>query len=267
MWARLKRVTMLLGSVVLGLYLAGCFFLYSQQREIIFPAPKEGRPLDRNFETIAVPGGGLLGLRRPPDAAAMVVVHFHGNAEQLADEAWLADQFATAGLGFVAVEYPGYGLLAGQGAPTEESLVASGEQALQHVVGALGIERTRLVLSGQSIGTGAAVELAKRGWGQRLLLMTPYTSLPDLGARTVPFMPARWMMKDRFDSAAKAPSLSLPVLVIHGTADEVIPYELGQALAGRFPHARFLSIPGGHHNDLWDREEVRAQAVAFLRGR
>lgn len=73
-------------------------------------------------------------------------------------------------------------------------------------------------------------------------------------------------MRDRFDSASRAPSLTLPVLVLHGTRDEVVPFDLGKALAAKFPRARFVEVPGAGHNDVWDRPPTLAEALAFVRG-
>ena len=98
------------------------------------------------------------------------------------------------------------------------------------------------------------------------LLFLCATALPDVAQAAFPFLPARLLMLDRFDSAAKAPKVNVPVLVVHGTADQVIPQALGRELAGRFPNARFVSVEGGHHNDLWERPGVLDEALTFLAG-
>lgn len=259
-----------MGLAVVGtlvfLYAAACALAFIWQRDFVFPAPQVGRPPQQAERLRGRPGGPLLLWLSPPTVTADVVVHFHGNAEQVADTEPLGDLVASAGLGFAAVEYPGYGLRSGDGAPSEEALVGDALEAVELLAGPLGVARDRLVLSGQSLGTGVAVELARRGVGSRMLLVSPYTSLPDVAAAMLPFLPVRWLMRDRFASADKAPDLALPVLVVHGEQDEVIPFALGRTLASRFPSGRLLAIPEGHHNDLWARPEVRAAVTAFLRG-
>jgi pimeloyl-ACP methyl ester carboxylesterase len=69
----------------------------------------------------------------------------------------------------------------------------------------------------------------------------------------LPFLPVRWLMRDRFDSKARAGQVQQPVLVIHGTNDEVVPFELGETLSQAFPSARLVRIEGGRHNDVSDR--------------
>lgn len=213
---------------------------------------------------VEVPGGTHF-LWRPVAGDGPVVVHFHGNAEQVSNEAWLAEAFAAQGISFAAVEYPGYAGTAGD--PSEASLVAAAVAALAHLTGSLGIAKQRLVLSGQSVGTGVAVAIAAKGWGTRLLLLTPYTALPEVAARVFTWLPVRLLMRDKFDSASRAAEVKVPVLVIHGTDDEVIPFDLGQALAGKFNAGHFVQIPGGHHNDLWDRPEVVREVMRFVQAR
>jgi len=239
--------------------------VYALQRSLVFPAPRVGEVPSAPAGVVRVPGGTLMAYVPPPTSTAPVVVHFHGNAEQVSRTVWLGAALQARGVGFAAVEYPGYGLVADEGSPSEDSLVDAGEKALAHLV-SMGVSRDRLVLSGQSVGTGVAVTLAARGWGTHLLLVSPYTSLPDVGARDLPFLPVRLLMRDRFDSLGRAPDVTIPVLVVHGTNDEVIPYDLGERLAGAFPSARFVSVVGGTHNTMWQRREVMDAALGFLVG-
>jgi uncharacterized protein len=259
---RIRRpMTLLVSTLAVG-YLALCALLFLGQRAILFPAPRDrDRPTGEGV-VIEVPRGTPM-LWRPANGAGPVVVHFHGNAEQIAWTAWLGEELARRGVSFAAVEYPGYPGAGGR--PSEESIVTAGEKALQHLTGAMGIARERLVLSAQSLGTGAAVALAAKGWGTKLVLLTPYTSLPTVAARgVVRFFPVQLLMRDRFDSAARAPRIDRPVLVLHGNRDEVIPFDDGRALAGRFPHARFVEVDGAHHNDIWDRPPTRTEYFAFV---
>ena len=236
----MRRVlTVVIVTLVSG-YLAICALLFTQQRKILFPAPGSKAPA-----VVRVPDAGV------------VIVYFHGNAMAAGEVGWLADLFPEAG--FVAIEYPGYGALPGE--PTEASIYEAAEAQLK----ALGLPRERLVLLGQSIGTGPAVELSKRGWGTKLALLTPFTSVADAAQLAFPWLPARWLTRDRFDNAAKAPGIDVPVLVVHGDRDEVIPYALGARPAPLFPKAELFTVPGGTHNGLWDHPPVLDRVRAFLR--
>jgi fermentation-respiration switch protein FrsA (DUF1100 family) len=137
------------------------------------------------------------------------------------------------------------------GVTSEQANYAAAEATLDHLEREHAISRKELVLQGQSLGTGVAVELARRGYGGMLVLISPYTSMVDMGKLTVPLFPGEWLIHDRYESLKKAPDLELPVLVVHGTLDEVIPHSMGERVASAIPKARFVSLPGGHHNDLF----------------
>ena len=249
-------------------YVGLCLLVFVCQREMVFPVPSWARePKLPGAVLLRIPGlegSTIYALHVPAPAGEPTVVHFHGNGEQLADAVWLAQRFQEAGLGFYAVEYPGYGLAAGQG-PSEAGIYAAAETALEHLHRELGVPRERTVLQGQSLGSGVAVEMAKRGHGARLVLITPYTSITELGARIFPWLPASLLVRDRFDSAAKAPGLKLPVLIVHGTRDAVIPVDMGQRLGTLFPNAAVRLLEGVHHNDVLDRPSVLRELMEFAR--
>lgn len=200
----------------------------------------------------------------PAPIGANTLVHFHGNGEELASVVPLLRALHRAGLGVYAVEYPGYGL-SRAGSPSEASLYAAAETALEHLRTRLGVSPGKTVLQGQSLGTGVAVEMALRGYGARLVLISPFTSLPDLAQRMLPFLPARYLVRDRFDSSSKAPRLRLPALVIHGSRDEIVPVDMGRTLAARLPRARLVVIEGARHNDLFasSGKRVLAEIASF----
>ena len=244
-------------------YLVICALLFFAQRRILFPAPKV-LAVDEGSELVRVPGGTFILWRSVPGTGP-VVVHFHGNGEQVAYLANLGEEWRRHGASFAAVEYPGYP--GAEGSPSEESIVAAAEAALTHLTGAMKIDRSRIVLEGQSVGTGAAVTLASRGWGVRLVLLSPYTSLPAVAARAFPWLPTGLLMRDRFDSLSRAAEVKVPTLVIHGTEDQVIAFELGRTLGLAIPGTKFLPIEGAGHNDLLAQESTREAIFAFVTGK
>ncbi|MDN5789470.1 MAG: alpha/beta hydrolase [Micrococcales bacterium] len=236
------------------LYLGGCALVFFAQRGLVFPAPAEQATAPSWFEAQRLPGGSLYLWSNAGDGP--VVVYFHGNAEQAADTAWLAQAWRARGVSFAAVEYPGYPGASGR--PSEQSLVATGIEAVTHLIETKGIPRERLVVSGQSVGTGVAMALAAKGYGARLILLSPYTSLPDVAAPLYRWLPMRSLVRDRFDSLSIADAVHQPTLIVHGTADEVIPFELGKRLAHAITDARLVAVEGAGHNDLWEHSQTRA---------
>lgn len=249
-----KRVAMIILTTVAVLFLVVAGAAFFLQRAMIFPAPANVREPKNGL----VRGKGFAALHRP---GTPTVVHLHGNAEQLADSEWLADKFGEHGIGFYAVEYPGYGLSASTPV-SEEAIYATVEAALVSLEET--VPREQIILQGQSLGSGVAVEMAKRGHGSKLMLVSPYTSIPDVAAAVFPLLP-KFLVRDRFDSASKAPDIKLPVLLVHGSEDEIVPSQMSRTLATLFPSVTLRMIDGARHNDLIDRPEVLEALMTFAR--
>ena len=196
--------------------------------------------------------------------ASRTIVHFHGNAETVEANAFLAREMKKRGFAMVLVEYRGYGRSRGS-SPNEEGLYLDAT-AILDVLAARGVGPDRVVLWGQSLGTGIATEMAKRGRGSRLALVAPFTSTVDMAARIVPFLPASLVMVDRFDTLSKAPAISAPTLVVHGDIDDVIPFEQGEKVSHAFPHGTFLKVPEGRHDNLYKSMSVITALAAHAGG-
>ena len=247
---------MLVAATLIVAYALLVLGAFAGQRRLIYPARGTGAIPELAGTTLeklrARDGSTVHALYSEARDGAPTLVHFHGNGEELADLVDLVALLRARGLGVLAVEYPGYGL-SRPGEPSERAIYEAAELALHDLRENKGVSRERTVLSGQSLGSGVAVEMASRGLGARAILFAPYTSIADVANVYFPFLPNRWLLRDRFDNAAKAPRVTVPVLVVHGTDDEVIPFELGERLAGMFPNAQLVPLPRGRHNDLFLR--------------
>jgi uncharacterized protein len=238
----------------LGLYGAITLAAFFGQRALMYPAPRrssaELRARDATLETIPTAEGTVFALYARAPAGAPTLVWFHGNGEDLNDMPDLAREFSAAGVGFYAVEYPGYGPMSDR-ATNEAAVYAAARAAIDHLRDQLHVPASQTVLVGHSLGTGVAAEMARRGQGGRLVLIAPYTSMVDMARRIAPFLPASLLIRDRYDTRAKAGELALPALVIHGSDDEVIPVAMGRRIADLLPRATLVVVPGARHNDLF----------------
>ncbi|MFL5310925.1 MAG: alpha/beta hydrolase [Myxococcales bacterium] len=241
----------------------GVAALFAGQRALIYPAPKPARtPSSELGELVRLPS--TVALWSPPSPGAAVVVHFHGNGEQLADLGRVIAALRAAGFGVLAVEYPGYGLASGK--PSQITLLSAAREALAYARDRLGIAPGRIVLQGQSLGSGVASQLAAEGQGAALVLISPFTSMTDLATRLFPALPVQRLVRDRFDTRDVARSVRVPVLIVHGDRDEVVPFSMGEELARIFPDARLMRVEGAHHNDLWHSHggEMSSAIAAFV---
>lgn len=266
---RVSAVLVKMLVAAIAIYLAFGLILFLAQRSLLFPrsAPTV-EPIVPNGSVLRIDTDGELpvfALYVPAAPHRKTIVHFHGNGEQLGVLTRLATTETRSGLGFFAVEFPGYGL-ARAGRPSERSIVHAAEIALEHLRRHIGVSDEAIVLQGQSLGSGVAAAMAARGFGSQLVLVSPYTSIADLGQRSYPIFPVRLLALDRFDTARLAPKIRIPTLILTGTDDEVVPTTMATRLAGLFPHAVLRRFPGRHHNDMLDDPGLFDEIEGFIRG-
>ena len=196
----------------------------------------------------------------PPRRDQPVVLYFHGNGGSLRLRVDRFQRLAAAGVGLVALSYRGYG--GSTGSPSEAGLIEDAR-----AVYAFAAERypaARIVPWGESLGTGVAVALAAEKPVARMILDAPYTSTLDLALANYWFLPVRLLMKDQFRSDQRIARVTVPVLIMHGENDPVIPIAYGERLYAMIQGPkRFVRFPGGFHVDL-DRLGGTDAALKFL---
>ncbi len=202
------------------------------------------------------------GTKRTVSAAVLV---FNGNGGNRALRAPLAKALATNGIGVLLFDYRGYG--GNPGSPSEEGLALDARAAVGYLEGRADVDPGRIVYFGESLGAAVAVSLAAERPPAALILRSPFTSLVDMAGAHYPFLPAGWLLKDRFTSMEKIGGIEAPLLVVVGTADSLVPPEQSRRLfaaAGRAE--RLLEIAGADHNDyaLLAGEELVAAVVKFV---
>lgn len=259
--ARIRRLGLLVVGTTVAGYLVICGALFAFQRQLSFTTDGYEVAVADGSHRVDVPGGTFF-LWRAARADGPVVVHFHSNGDQVSYLSGLSQEYARAGVSFAAVEYPGYPGAPGQ--PSEDSILAAAEEALRHLTGPMQISRARIVISGQSLGAGVALEMAARGWGVRLVLVSPYTSWPAVVGHAFPWLPTNLLIQDRFDSAGTANRVAVPTLVIHGTRDTIVPFEQGQQVAAAIKGARLCTVTGGHHHDVLEWGTAQREMLDFV---
>ncbi len=252
---------------IVGLYVAVVVAAYLRQRSMMyFPDAQRVAPeiVQIDADEIWFPSGDGVDLVAWYKAAAPgepTVLYFPGNAGSVA---WRADRMkyiAAKGYGFLFLNYRGYGGSAGS--PHEEGLVADGLAAYQQLA-QRGVPGESIILFGESLGSAVAVQTASQREVRALILEAPFTSAVDVAVKTYPYLPARWLMKDRFESLNHIKFVGAPVLVIHGETDQVVPFALGKKLyEDALEPKQFMAIPNAGHNEL-DVPVVRARVEQFI---
>ena len=189
-------------------------------------------------------GERLVAWHFAPKPDKPVVLYFHGAAGALVKRVPRLRLFIESGFGLLIVSYRGYS--GSTGRPSETGLLRDAECAYREACARYGA--ARLVILGVSLGTGVAVALAAKSEGRALVLLAPFLSAMEIAARRFPFLPVRRLMRDPFRSDLAIPAVRMPLLVVHGDKDPIIPIASGRRLyeLAKAPK-RFLAVPGGGH--------------------
>ena len=247
------------GSIVALLYVTQRAMQYFPERFRTTPAVA-GLPEAEEVVLDTADGERVIVWHVPPRAADKpVVLYFHGNGGSLRGRVDRFRALTADGTGLVALSYRGYG--GSSGAPTEAGLINDALAAYAFTRARYPAER--IVLWGESLGTGVAVALAAQQPVGHLILQSPFTSAADVGAQRYWFVPVGLLMKDQFRSDLRIGKVTAPVLVLHGERDNIVPMALAERLYGLInAPKRFVRFPGIGHNDL-GAEAVEA-AKQFL---
>jgi fermentation-respiration switch protein FrsA (DUF1100 family) len=186
----------------------------------------------------------------PCPGSKSALLYLHGNAGNLSHRgSSLVKIREVLHVGVLIVDYPGFGK--SEGKPSEAGCYAAGQASYDWLVQEQKIDPKQILLFGASLGGGVAVELASRQDHRALILIKTFTSLPDVGQHIFPWLPVRWVMRNRFDNLGKITQCQRPVFFGHGTSDELIPYSQGRKLfeAANQPK-EFFVLEGGHNHAL-----------------
>ncbi|WP_205521028.1 alpha/beta hydrolase [Propylenella binzhouense] len=261
---RILRVAAWLAALAAFAYLAAGSYLYAVQRSYVFvPGGTLGTPESNGLagvEVVTLDRGGvvLTGWHAPARDGMPTLLYFHGNAGNLSGRADRFRQVLDSGFGLAAFSYRGYP--GSGGAPSEEALFSDALAEFDWLA-----ERTgRIVLHGESLGTGIATYVASRRDAGALVLEAPYTAALDIAGATYPWLPVSVLMRDPFVTREHISRVAEPILIFHGTADRVIPIEHGRALARiAGDRAELVVVEGAGHSELWKRG-LWQRALAFF---
>jgi len=241
--------------------------MYVAQRSLMYfperlrtPPAAAGLPEAHEVALDTKDGETVIVWHVPPRGEKPVVLYCHGNGGALRYRVARFRPLIANGNGLVALSYRGYG--GSTGSPTEAGLVADAEAA--YAFAAARYPAERIVLWGESLGSGVAVALAAGHRVGRIVLEAPFTSAADVGARVFWFLPVRLLMKDQFRSDLRIARVTAPLLFLHGARDWVVPIALGERLyALANEPKRFVRFSDGGHEDL-DLYGAQNAVRAFL---
>ncbi len=186
----------------------------------------------------------------PAPKAVATLLWFHGNAGNLSHRLDNIQRLKRLNLNIFIFDYRGYGR--SEGTPDEEGIYKDSRAAYKQVLTMNGVSVDSLFLFGRSLGGICAVETAMNHPASGLILESVFTNSADMSRAIFPFIPLGWAVRSKLDAVGKVPHLKLAKLFLHGTRDEIVPYDLGRKLFEKAGNPKtFYAIEGAGHNDTY----------------
>ena len=169
----------------------------------------------------------LLGWFYKKDISKKTILFFHGNAGSLENRIYKLNHFENLDLNFLIIAWRGFS--GNSGKPNEKGLYDDAKSALNWLE-SKEIKEENIILFGESLGTAVAIEIAQNKNFAGMILESPFTSMVEMGKKYYSFFPVSFLLKDRYESIKKIKNIHIPVLVMHGKKDSIVPFEMGEKI-------------------------------------
>lgn len=229
-----------IGILVVLLMIFEGRLIYFPARDGVGPSPGE------EVWLTAADGVKIHGWYLPHPKARATILHLHGNAGNLEDRRDLLKRMQELSVNVMAIDYRGYGK--SEGSPDEQGLYKDTRAAYDWLLTKTTADK--IVVHGESVGGGPACELASTVPCAGLIVQSAFTSAPDMAPRVVPWFP-KFLVRTKFDNRGKVARITCRKLFIHSKRDEIVPFDMGQALFAAAAEPKECEwFNSGGHNDL-----------------
>ena len=243
---------------ILFIYIFFGFFLFIFQRKIIFNVsgiPKKPYEYGLNnvqeLNILTKDSINLLCWHSKPTGDAPTLIYFHGNSFDIGERAYRVERYISHGWGVLLVSWRGFS--GNKGKPSEVNLYIDAVAIMQWIAKEKLIKKENIIIYGESLGTGVAVEMATRYLFKSVVLESPFTSIIDIAQKKYKIYPAKFMVIDKFNNLSKIKKINSPLLIISGKKDEITPHSHSVRLYNEANNPKdFLFIDEAMHNNLYD---------------
>ncbi|MCP4746871.1 MAG: alpha/beta hydrolase [Desulfobacteraceae bacterium] len=245
---------LVLFPVIILLTIMNCRFLINWL--CFFPDRSDIIPVDHLPESVqeifigTADGKSLQSYLLSNPGSSHILIYFHGNAGNIGHRLADLQILANMGVNVLGVSYRGYGKSTGR--PNEKGIYEDGRACFAYAQEHLGFEQSSIILFGRSIGSTVAVNTVMDRTAAAVVLVTPMTSAKDVG-KAHGYGPFTYFAGNAFDNLSKIKRLNCPLLIVHGTSDEIVPFFLGEKLFAAAPEPKtFFPVQNAGHNNLQD---------------
>ena len=190
-----------------------------------------------------------------------LLIYFHGNSFHIGDRAYRIQRYIDKNWNVILLSWRGFG--GNKGKPTEKNLYKDGEAVLRWVSENTKFRKDQIIVYGESLGSGVAVELGVRYKFLSIVLEAPFTSISDIASKRYKIFPTKYLVKDRFDNLSKIDKVKSPLLIISGKKDEIVPHKHSICLLKKAKvKKKGVFIDEAIHNNLYDYG-IEKDVIAF----
>ena len=155
------------------------------------------------------------------------ILFLHGNAGSLENRIHKINHFKNMNVNFLLVAWRGFN--GNKGKPNEKGLYEDAKSAVRWL-NSQGIDENNIIIYGESLGTAVAIEMAQNRNFSGIILESPFTSMVDVGKYKYPYLPVRFLLKDKYESNKKIKNIKTPILIMHGKVDNLVPFHMGKKM-------------------------------------
>ena len=269
MLKKFRNNLLLFFQIIILIYFVILIFLYFYQRNLMYH-PNENNYFDDKLsvyiEKVKINTDDnieLLGWYHEKDLKKnKTLFYFHANAGTLENRIHKINHFRQMDINFLIIAWRGFS--GNKGNPSEKGLYEDGRSAIKWLLNK-GIDEENIIIYGESLGTGVATHLAQNKNFAGIILETPFTSMIDAAKNFYPYIPVGLLLKDKFDNKSKIKNINSPVLIMHGEADQIVPFFMGKKMyeiANEPKYSYFTK----HDNHMMEYDENLVKALkSFLK--
>ena len=226
---KIKMYLINLIGIIFLIYVLVVIVIYLSQRKLLYH-PTENNYLDEKnlnhkIEKVLINSDtDLVAWYYNKSKNKNTLLFFHGNAGKLDNRVYKLNELSKLDINYLIVAYRGFS--GNKGKPNEKGLYKDSEAA-KAWLNLKGVEDQNIILYGESLGTAIAVNLASNNNFSGLILESPFTSMVTLAQTHYPYIPVKYLLKDKYESLKKLHKITCPILVMHGKKDKIVPFEMG----------------------------------------
>ena len=263
----MKYLYLAISSIIL-VYLLIILFVYFYQRNLLYHPSENNYLNDKisfNYKEIFIETDKNIKLKSwfiEKDLKKFkTILLFHGNAGNLFNRVYKLNELNELDLNILLISWRGFS--GNKGKPTEKNLYHDAREAVKWLNN-LGVNNKDIILYGESLGTGVATELGKSNIFGGIILESPFTSIAKAAKIYYPYLPINSVLKDRYDSIEKIQSITVPILIMHGKKDNIVPQKMGLELFEKANEPKFNYFPENDDHMMEYNDELLNNIKLFI---